>query len=78
MTIREKKGLEQTPALILVQAILAELDQETRRKVIRRLAAQGARSSSARQAFEVANSTMLDFADGWELMKALETAWTQD
>lgn len=70
--------VEHTPAMILVHAVLAEMPEETRLRVIGRLAVQGTRSRSARQAFEVANSTMLSFGDEWELMKALTAAREQD
>lgn len=67
-----------TPALILVQAILAELDQETRLKIIGQLAAHGAQSTPSRQAFEIASATMLNFGDQWALFNALDRTRGKD
>jgi hypothetical protein len=54
-------AVESDPGVILAHAILAELDETTRLKVIGRLAGSAAYSQSHRQAFEVANSTVLNF-----------------
>lgn len=66
--------VEQTPAMILAHVILAELPEEVRLKIIGRLAGWAGCSDAARQAFEVANSTALNFGDEWELMRALDAA----
>ena len=64
--------VEKTAAMILAHAILAELPEETRLKIVGRLGAGVVGRAAARQAFEVANSTVLNFADRWDLMNALE------
>ncbi len=65
-------AVESDPGVILAHAILAELDETTRLKVIGRLAGSAAYSQSHRQAFEVANSTVLNFGQQWDLMNALD------
>ena len=63
--------VENEPGVILAHAILAELDETTRLKVIGRLAGPARYSRAHRQAFEVANSTVLNFGQQWDLMNAL-------
>ena len=63
--------IDQTPAMILAHAVLAALDETTRLKVIGTLAQRASASDAQRQAFEVANSTMLNFGQQWDLMNAL-------
>ncbi len=63
--------VENEPGVILAHAICAELDETTRLKVIGRLAVAARRSRAHRQAFEVANSTVLNFGQQWDLMNAL-------
>jgi predicted ABC-type transport system involved in lysophospholipase L1 biosynthesis ATPase subunit len=65
--------LQQTPAVLLAEAILAELDMETRGRVIARLAKR-VLSQPGRQAFVLAVTTTLNFGEQWELMNALERA----
>lgn len=65
-------AVECDPGVILAHAILAELDETTRQKVIGRLAGSAAYSQSHRQAFEVANSTVMNFGQQWDLMNALD------
>lgn len=65
-------AVEGDPGIILAHAILAELDEATRLKVIKRLAGSAAYSQSHRQAFEVANTTTLNFGQQWDLMNALD------
>ena len=54
-------AVENEPGMIFAQAILAELDEMTWLKVIGRLAGSATYSQSHRQAFEVANTTILNF-----------------
>ena len=64
--------VENDPGVILAHAVLAELDETARLKVIGRLA-RTARSTRAHgQAFEVASSTVLNFGQEWDLMNALD------
>ena len=60
------------PGVIFAHAILAELDEIVRLKVIFRLAGTADCSQVHRQAFEVANSTVLDFGQLWDLINALD------
>lgn len=69
-------AVESDPGVIIAQAILAELDEATRRKVIGRLAGSAAYSQRHRQAFEVANTTVLNFGQQWDLMNALHALRT--
>ncbi len=63
--------VEHEPGVILAHAILAELGEVTRLKVIGRLAGTARHSRAHLQAFEVANSTVLNFGQQWDLMNAL-------
>lgn len=63
--------VENEPGVILAHAILAELEEATRLKVIGRLAGTARHSRTHRQAFEVANSTVLNLGQQWDLMNAL-------
>lgn len=63
--------VENEPGVILAHAILAELDEATRLKVFGRLARTERHSRAHKQAFEVANSTFLNFGQQWDLMNAL-------
>lgn len=63
--------VENEPGVILAHAMLAELDETTRLKVIGRLAGTARHSRAHRQAFEVANSSVLNFGQQWDLMNAL-------
>lgn len=65
-------AVENEPGVIFAHAILAELDETTRLKVIGRLAGSAACSEAHRQAFEVANSTVMNFGQQWDLMNALD------
>jgi hypothetical protein len=63
--------VEQTASMILVHAVLSVLDENARLKVIGALAERAAGSEAQRQAYEVANTTMLNFGQQWDLMNAL-------
>lgn len=63
--------VENEPGVIMANAILAELDEANRLKVIGRLAGTAQHSRAHRQAFEVANSTVLNLGQQWDLMNAL-------
>lgn len=65
--------VEHHPATILADAILKELDEETRLRVIGRLAEKRL-SKAGRQAFEIASATMLNFGEQWDLLNALNEA----
>ena len=65
-------AVESDPGVILAHAILAEMDETTRLKIIFRLAGAADCSPAHRQAFEVANSTVLDFGQQWDLINALD------
>lgn len=58
---------------MLAEAMLAELDEDTRLRVIGRLAMRSL-STPGRQAFEVANTTVLNFGQQWDLLNALDRA----
>ena len=64
--------VEQTPAMILVHAVLSALDEPAKLKVIRTLAERAAGSEAQRQAYEVANTMTLNFGQQWDLMNALD------
>ena len=70
--------VENEPGVILAYAILAELDEATRLKVIGRLASTARHSRAHKQAFEVANSTVLNFGQQWDLMNALAVLRMKD
>jgi Lon protease-like protein len=63
-------SVEQTPALLLVHAILASLDRETKQSVVDRLANQSGESPAQRQALEIAKATLLNVGDSAALVKA--------
>ena len=63
--------VDNEPGVILAHAILVEMNEATRLKVIGRLAVSALYSRAHRQAFEVANSTVLNFGRQWNLMNAL-------
>lgn len=70
--------VDNEPGVILAHAVLAELDEQTRLKVIGRLAGTARHSRAHRQTFEVANSTVLNFGQQWDLMNALAALRGQD
>ena len=63
-------GVEQTPALALALAIVAELNEEARLRVIGRVAAGG--STAARQAIALVRAETTTFGEKWDLLWAME------
>lgn len=60
---------------VLAIAILAELDLETRRRVIARLAGTAHKGPAYRQAADLAAITALNLGEEWDLLKALEALY---
>lgn len=65
------------PAIMLAQAILNELDRETRQRVIGKLA-QRCAIPEGRQAYEIAKTSTMNTGQQWDLMVALEAAREED
>ena len=61
-----------TPGIVLAHAILAELDRETRGRVIGRLA-RSEGDETARAAFEFAQTTILNVGEQYDLLRAFES-----
>ena len=65
--------IEQTPALLIAEALFALLDRGDQMKVIAHLAAGAAAGrKTSRQAVEVTRAQMLCFGDKMDLLRALE------
>ena len=64
-------SIERTPALVLALAIFAELDQDTRLRVIGQMAKGGA-SGEVCQAIELTSTVGTTFGEQWDLMWAMD------